>query len=182
MATTPTKRRMHRVLNHLSHSHSTAASKEDDDSMKRRRHRKHYKYFLSMQTRWGDNDMYGHVNNVVYYSYFDSIINEYEMKYGDLDPQNDLNNDYGVYCVSASCTYLSPVAFPQTVEAGLSVERIGNSSVRYNVGIFVKDEDTAIAARAYGDFVHVFVDKKTNKPIPVPTAIRKALERILVNE
>lgn len=143
--------------------------------------------------------MYGHVNNMVYYSFFgtfysdclwmfpsmslcaDTVINEYEIKHGNLRPRNDLNNPYGVYCVSSSCTYLAPLHYPQIVEAGLSVERIGNTSVVYHVGIFIKGEDDQITARAYGDFVHVFVDKETNKKTPVPTDIRRALELILID-
>lgn len=142
--------------------------------------RSYYKYFLEIQTRWNDNDMYGHVNNVVYYSFFDTVINEYQIQYANLRPRNDLKNEYGVYCVSSSCTYLAPLHYPQIVEAGLSVEHIGNTSVVYHVGIFIKGEDDKVTARAYGDFVHVFVDKKTNKKTPVPKGIRKALERIRI--
>ena len=97
--------------------------------------------------------MYGHVNNVKYYSYFDTIINEYEIKFGNLRPQNHLNNEYGVFCVSSSCTYLKPLEYPQIVEAGLCIEKIGYSSIVYNVGIFIKGEDDRIPARAFGDFV-----------------------------
>eukprot|EP00484_Ammonia_sp_Unknown_P002283 CAMPEP_0197071776 /NCGR_PEP_ID=MMETSP1384-20130603/208859_1 /TAXON_ID=29189 /ORGANISM="Ammonia sp." /LENGTH=78 /DNA_ID=CAMNT_0042510541 /DNA_START=1 /DNA_END=233 /DNA_ORIENTATION=+ len=78
--------------------------------------------------------MYGHVNNVVYYSFFDTIINEFEIKHANLNPSNDLNNEYGVYCVSSSCTYLSPLQYPQIVQAGLCVRKIGQSSVVYHVG------------------------------------------------
>ena len=126
--------------------------------------------------------MYGHVNNIIYYSYFDTIINEYEIKYAQLNPSNDLKNKYGVYCVSSSCKYLSPIKYPQIVNAGLSVKKIGYSSVVYHIGIFTKDDNQKMTASAYGDFVHVFVEKKTNKKISVPLTIKNALEKILVDK
>ena len=144
-------------------------------------YRNYYKYFLDIQTRWNDNDMYGHVNNVIYYSYFDTIINEYEIKFAKLNPRNNLNNEYKVFCVSSSCKYLAPLQYPQIVEAGLCIEKIGYSSIVYNVGIFIKDEDENITARAIGDFVHVFVDQKTNKKTSVPKHLRDALQKIMAD-
>ena len=126
--------------------------------------------------------MYGHVNNVVYYSFFDTIINEFRIKYANSNPTNHLNNEYGAYCVSSSCTYLASFQYPEIVEAALSIEKIGNSSVVYNVGIFIKDEDENITARAFVDFVHVFVDKKTNKKISIPFDIKNALQSIVADD
>eukprot|EP01083_Nonionella_stella_P100262 282522_1 len=169
-------KRLQHIIQQLSHSNHCASL-----SSKRNQYRDHYKYFLEIQTRWNDNDMYGHVNNIVYYSFFDTIINEYQIKYANLRPDSDDNNAFGGYCVSSSCTYLSPLQYPQIVEVGLSVQKIGNSSVVYNVGIFVKGEQDNTIASAYGDFVHVFVDKKTNKKIAIPPSIKHALQNIFVD-
>ena len=135
--------------------------------------REEYRYFRSIDTRWHDNDIYGHVNNVVYYSYFDTVINAYLIEAGGLDPQRDVVVGF---CVESGCRYFRPLAFPDPVVAGLRVARIGNSSVRYEVGIFRADEPTASAE---GHFVHVFVNRETNRPVPIPPRIRAALEKLL---
>jgi len=111
-----------------------------------------YHYFRRIPTRWMDNDVYGHVNNVVYYSYFDTVVNAFLVKEGGLDIES--GPVIGL-CVESQCRYLSPVAFPDVLDAGLRISRIGRSSVRYEVGIFRSGED---AAAAQGHFIHVFVD------------------------
>ncbi|MCW5517884.1 acyl-CoA thioesterase [Muriicola sp. Z0-33] len=138
-------------------------------------HRKDYRYFVPITTRWMDNDIYGHVNNVTYYSYFDTAANEYLIKEGRLD----INNAPVVgFVVHSNCSYLSPIAYPDKIEAGLCVKKIGNSSVTYGVGIFKKGEDQVCA---YGELVHVFVDRNENKSVSIPAAIRGALEKLLIN-
>jgi len=131
-----------------------------------------YRHFHRIATRWMDNDAYGHVNNVVYYSYFDTAVNAYLIGAGVLDPQRSAV--IGLV-VETQCRYFSELTFPQMVNAGLRVARIGNSSVRYEVGIFADDGDTACAQ---GHFVHVYVDAATRRPAPLPAALREALERI----
>jgi acyl-CoA thioester hydrolase len=131
-----------------------------------------YPHFLAIPTRWMDNDVYGHVNNVVYYSYFDTVINEHLIREGGLDIHHG-----GVvgYCVESQCRYLAPLAFPETIEAGLRVAHLGNSSVRYEIALFRQGED---APAALGSFVHVFVSREEIKPTPIPPAIRACLERL----
>jgi acyl-CoA thioester hydrolase len=123
-----------------------------------------------------DNDVYGHVNNVVYYSYFDTVVNGYLISSGALDIEK--SQVVGLV-VETRCRYFKPITFPDTVSAGLRVARLGNSSVRYEIGIFRNDED---AAAAQGHFVHVYVDRKTLKPTSLPPEMRAALVRILVRE
>lgn len=126
-------------------------------------------------TRWMDNDIYGHVNNVTYYSYFDTTINRYLIEAGGLD----INNAPVVgYVVSSNCQFSKPVAYPDALEAGLRVVKIGNSSVTYELGLF-KNGDTGPAA--LGQVVHVFVDREQNRSVAIPEKIRAALERILVS-
>jgi acyl-CoA thioester hydrolase len=134
-----------------------------------------YRHFLSIPTRWMDNDVYGHVNNVVYYAYFDTVINQYLIEQGGLDIA--AGAIIGL-CVESHCAYARPVAFPDVLDAGLRVVHLGTSSVRYEIGVFARGEDET---SAHGWFVHVFVDRATRKPAPVPAAMRAALERILVN-
>ena len=136
--------------------------------------RDRYPHFLSIQTRWSDNDIYGHVNNVTYYSYFDTVVNCFLIDQGGLDIETD--SVIGV-AVETMCKFNKPLAYPEVLEVGLRVWKLGNSSVRYEIGIF--QEGTAEAA-AMGHFVHVFVDRATGKPAPIPDAIRSALERIKV--
>jgi acyl-CoA thioester hydrolase len=128
-----------------------------------------YKHIAPLQTRWADNDIYGHVNNVAYYGFFDTIVNEYLISAGALDI-----HDGAVIglVVETHCNYFAPAAFPDALEGALRVAHIGNSSVRYELGIFKKGEDTALAE---GHFVHVYVDRASRKPAPLPEALRKAL-------
>jgi acyl-CoA thioester hydrolase len=134
--------------------------------------RSDYLHELEIPTRWMDNDIYGHVNNVVYYSYFDTVINEYLIGAGGLDIHDGAV--VGV-CAESQCRYLKPIAFPQTVEAGLRVGHLGRSSVRYEIGLFIKDEP---GAAAYGHFVHVFVERPAMRSVPIPCSLRRALERL----
>jgi acyl-CoA thioester hydrolase len=120
-----------------------------------------------------DNDVYGHVNNVVYYSYFDTVVNQYLIEQGALDIES---SEVVGLVVETGCQYFAPVTFPDIVTAGLRVARLGNSSVRYEIGIFRDDEH---AASAQGHFIHVYVDRATRRPARLPATLRTALERIL---
>lgn len=133
-----------------------------------------YKHFLPLQTRWADNDIYGHVNNVAYYAYFDTIVNEYLIGAGALDIHGGAV--IGLV-VETGCKYFAPLAFPQKLDGSLRVAKIGNSSVRYEIAIFAEG---AAAPAAEGHFVHVYVDRETRKSTPLPDAFRKALEKIAV--
>jgi acyl-CoA thioester hydrolase len=137
-------------------------------------HRSDYRHFQRIPTRWMDNDVYGHVNNVVYYSYFDTVVNQYLVEQGVLDIER--SPVIGLV-VETSCQYFAPITFPDAVNAGLRVARLGSSSVRYEVGIFRNDEaETA----AKGHFIHVYVDRETRRPAALPSQLRAALERIAV--
>ena len=133
-----------------------------------------YKHILPLQTRWADNDVYGHVNNVAYYGYFDTIVNEYLISCGALDIH--AGAVIGLV-VETGCKYFAPLEFPQKLEGALRVARIGNSSVRYELAIFKEGDETPAAE---GHFVHVYVDRKTRRPVPLPSALRSALEKIAV--
>jgi acyl-CoA thioester hydrolase len=126
-----------------------------------------------IQTRWADNDSYGHINNVVYYAYFDSAVNDYLIARGVLDLAD---GEVIGLVVETACHYFSPAAFPATLRAGLRVSYLGNSSVRYEIGIFREGQDTAIAQ---GHFVHVYVNRRTRRPVPLPSALRTVLEALL---
>lgn len=134
--------------------------------------REDYPHFSVIDTRWMDNDVYGHVNNVVYYSFFDTVIAEFLVGEGGFE---FATADVIGLAVESGCRYRRALAFPQQVHAGLRVARIGNTSVRYEVGIFADDERQACAD---GYFVHVFVVRETSRPAPIPSGIRTALERI----
>ena len=121
-----------------------------------------------------DNDVYGHVNNVVYYSFFDTVINRYLIDHGGLDIHG---GEVIGLAVDTGCQYLRPVAFPDVIEAGLRVAHLGNSSVRYEVGLFVQGDE---ACAAHGHFVHVFVDRATRRPAALPARLRVALEALRV--
>lgn len=137
--------------------------------------RAEYSWFTPMTTRWSDNDIYGHINNVVYYSYFDSVANRYLIELGGLDIQNGAT--VGLV-VNSSCNYHAPVAYPQSLEGGLRVDRLGSSSVQYGIAIFATDEKNAVAN---GTFTHVFVDRASNKPEPIPARMREALAALMVS-
>lgn len=133
-----------------------------------------YRAFRTITTRWMDNDIYGHMNNVVHYSLFDTAVNGWLIDKGVLDIHN--GNQVGLV-VETGCRYFSEIAFPDVVTAGLRVARIGTSSVRYEVGLFRNDET---GAAAEGFFVHVYVDRITRRPHPIEPALRAALESISI--
>jgi len=132
-----------------------------------------YQHFQPITTRWHDNDIYGHVNNVVYYSYFDSAVNTYLIEEGGLDIHTGAVVGF---VVSSSCDYFAPIAFPERIEVGLRVGKLGNSSVQYELGVFKQGEAQAYAA---GRFVHVFVDRDSNRPVSIPESLRAALARLI---
>ena len=136
--------------------------------------RAHYRHFLPIQTRWSDNDAYGHVNNVVYSSWFDTVVNEYLIAAGALDIQS---SPVVGLVVETQCNYFSELAFPQRVDAGLRVAHAGRSSVRYELALFGALADTAAAQ---GHFIHVYVDRATRRPVPLPPALRAAVDRLFV--
>ena len=136
--------------------------------------RESYQWFIPLPTRWMDNDVYGHVNNVNYYSYFDTVVNMYLIGSCGLDI---LESSSVGYTVHSECFYKSGVGFPDELEGGLRVNRIGNSSVQYGLSIFKKGDKTA---SAHGTFTHVFVDRKTEKPVPIAGQLRSGLTDILV--
>ena len=133
-----------------------------------------YRYFRDITTRWMDNDVYAHVNNVVYYSWFDTVVNGWLLERDLLD---FVESPTVGLVVETTCSYFSSIAFPDLVRAGLRVTHLGTSSVRYEVGLFANDNsDTS----AQGHFVHVYVDRVTRRPVALPAALRHALESIQV--
>jgi acyl-CoA thioester hydrolase len=133
-----------------------------------------YPVFRQITTRWSDNDVYGHVNNVVYYSWFDTAVNAYLIEQGALDIH--AGSTIGLV-VETHCNYYAPLAFPQIIEAGIRVGRVGNSSVRYEIALFAENSQDAAAN---GHFVHVYVDKATRRPAPLPEKLKQALEKLTV--
>jgi acyl-CoA thioester hydrolase len=131
-----------------------------------------FPHFLAIGTRWKDNDVYGHVNNVEYYSFFDTVINDFLIRSGGLDIHG---GDVIGLCVESQCTFKQSLAFPDSVDAGLRVSKLGTSSVHYEIGLFRSGSD---APAATGRFVHVFVDRTDRRPTPIPASIRTALEGI----
>ncbi|HEY3583355.1 MAG TPA: thioesterase family protein [Casimicrobiaceae bacterium] len=131
-----------------------------------------YAAFLEIPTRWMDNDVYGHVNNVTYYAYFDTVVNEHLVRAGGLDIAR--STAIGVV-VETACRFHKPVAFPDVLDAGMRVSALGRSSVRYEIALFRQGDDEAAAS---GRFVHVWVDREMRRPVPVPTSIRIALEAL----
>ena len=136
--------------------------------------RHHYRHFITIPTRWMDNDIYGHVNNVVYYSYFDTVINAYLIDPGGLDIH--AGEVIGV-CAESACRYRAAFAYPDLVEAGLRVGHLGNRAVRYEIGLFKGGVEEAAAE---GHFVHVFVERASMSPVPIPDNLRAALQRLVV--
>ena len=128
-----------------------------------------YAVFEPVETRWADNDVYGHINNVAYYGYFDTVVNRRLAAAGLLDI---LGGKTIGLVVETGCRYFAPAAFPETLEAGLRVAKLGASSVRYELAIFKAGEDAAIAE---GHFTHVYVDRATRRPAPLPEAWREVL-------
>jgi acyl-CoA thioester hydrolase len=131
-----------------------------------------YRTFRTISTRWMDNDAYGHVNNVVYYSWFDTVVNAHLIEQGALDIEH--GETIGLV-VETQCNYFSSIAFPQTVEAGLRVAHIGKSSVRYEVGLFAQGEPLTAAK---GHFIHVYVDRVTRRPAQVAGPLKSVLEAL----
>ena len=134
--------------------------------------RTEYRFFHAISTRWKDNDVYGHVNNVEFYSWFDTAVNTYLVVQGIIDIA--ASTVVGIV-VETGCRYFTPIAFPDRVAVGLRVARLGNSSVRYEIAVFRNDDPAAVAE---GYFVHVFVDRATMRPVPIPEHARAALQRI----
>jgi acyl-CoA thioester hydrolase len=138
------------------------------------RSRADFPHFIAIATRWMDNDVYGHVNNVTYYSYFDTVVNEHLIRFGGLD----FSNDSAVGLVAETgCTFRKSLSFPETIDAGLAVTKLGKSSVVYEIGLFRQDDDEPAAL---GRFVHVWVDRVSQRPVPIPDRIRTALEPLVV--
>ncbi len=133
-----------------------------------------YPHLQRITTRWMDNDVYGHVNNVVYYSYFDTVINTWLIRHAGLDIH--AGAQIGL-CAESNCRFLAPLAFPDVVDAGLRVERLGRSSVRYGIGLFTEGVETPAAE---GWFVHVFVDRESRKSVAIDGRMREALQSLLV--
>ncbi|HEX5864330.1 MAG TPA: thioesterase family protein [Casimicrobiaceae bacterium] len=134
-----------------------------------------YRCFLAIPTRWMDNDTYGHVNNVSFYSYFDTAVNEHLIRTGGLDIR--AGPEIGLV-VETSCRFLKPLSFPDVIDAGMRVSKLGNSSVTYEIGLFRQGDDEPAAT---GRFVHVWVDRLSRRPIALPPAIRAALAPLIVN-
>lgn len=135
-----------------------------------------YRYFVTMQTRWMDNDIYGHVNNVQYYSYFDSAANQYLIEHGGMNlPTAEVVG----FVVSSNCNYYAPITYPQVLEIGFRVNKVGTTSAEYGLSIFIKGDQKAVAS---GTFTHVFVNRVSGKPVPVPNRIRKALENVILDD
>tara|TARA_R110001583_G_scaffold195486_1_gene374116 strand:- start:3930 stop:4397 length:468 start_codon:yes stop_codon:yes gene_type:complete len=152
----------------------TIQSEITKQEVKRFQTRADYRHFITIPTRWMDNDVYGHVNNVQYYSYFDTAVNRYLIDQGVLEIRS---SEVIGLVVETQCKYYRSIAFPEDVIAGVSVAKLGNSSVRYEVGLFKEGDDDAVAQ---GHFIHVYVDRTTQRPVPLPAVLRAALERISV--
>lgn len=131
--------------------------------------------FQPITTRWADNDIYGHVNNVTYYAWFDTAANRYLIEAGGLDIHN---SPIVAYVVSSRCDYFRPVAYPEPIEAALRITRLGRSSINWEIGIFPAGEDTACAQ---GKLVHVFVDQTSQSSVAIPEPVRQALDRLVVS-
>ncbi len=136
--------------------------------------RGYYPHFRAIPTRWMDNDVYGHVNNVVYYSYFDTAVNGHLMEHGVLDYA--AGEIFGIV-VETKCQFLKELAFPEVVEAGLRIAKLGNSSVTYDIGLFRQDEPDAAAI---GHFIHVYVDRENRRPVRIPDPVRAVMASLVV--
>ena len=134
--------------------------------------RNDYREFIGITTRWHDNDIYGHVNNVIYYAWFDTAVNQYLLEQDVLDPHG--GETIGLV-VETQCRYFDSVVFPDRITAGIRVAHLGNSSVRYEIGLFKNDADSACAA---GHFVHVYVDSTSRRPVALPDQLRSVLSAI----
>ena len=134
--------------------------------------RSDFKWFSTVTTRWMDNDVYGHVNNVIYYSWFDTAVNQFLIANGVLDIEN--SPVIGLV-IETQCNYFAPLAFPDRIAIGIRVAKLGNSSVRYEVGVFREDEEKV---SAQGHFVHVYVSRETRRPVSLPDNLRAVLQSI----
>ncbi len=134
--------------------------------------RSDFKWFSTVTTRWMDNDSYGHVNNVIYYSWFDTAVNQFLIANGVLDIEN--SPVIGLV-IETQCNYFAPLAFPDRIAIGIRVAKLGNSSVRYEVGVFREDEEKV---SAQGHFVHVYVSRETRRPVSLPDNLRAVLQSI----
>jgi acyl-CoA thioester hydrolase len=135
--------------------------------------RSQFPHFLAIPTRWMDNDIYGHVNNVQYYSYFDTAVNQFLIERGVLDIHR---GEIVGFVVDSGCSYFSSISFPDTIHAGIRVSKLGNSSVRYEIALFRNDDTTPCAA---GHFVHVYVERASNRSVAIPEAVRAVLATIV---
>ena len=134
--------------------------------------RSDFKWFIDLQSRWMDNDAYGHINNVIYYAWFDTVVNRFLVDNELLDYQND--TVHGIV-IESKCTYLKEFTYPDVAQAGLKLQRLGNTSVAYDIGLFhVGDDDAA----ALGYLVHVYVDTQTRQPVRVPDTVRAGIEAL----
>jgi acyl-CoA thioester hydrolase len=134
--------------------------------------REQFPHFQPIPTRWMDNDIYGHVNNVVYYSYFDTAVNQFLIERGVLDIHQ---GEVVGFVVDSGCSYFSPIAFPDVVHAGIRVSKLGSSSVRYEIALYRNHAPLPCAA---GHFVHVYVERSSNRTVPIPANVRTVLESI----
>ena len=146
------------------------ASTEPKPAAPPRPTRADYRHYLPIQTRWNDMDKYGHVNNMIYYGYFDTVVTDYLVRVAGLD--TDAAEAVGLV-VESHCNYHAPIAFPAIVECGLRIGKLGTSSVRYEIGVFAEGDSTLAAD---GHFIHVFVDRASMRPTPIPAPMREALE------
>jgi acyl-CoA thioester hydrolase len=135
--------------------------------------RESYRHVMVIPTRWMDNDTYGHVNNVTYYAYFDTVVNAFLISEGQMDIKRSPTI---AVVVETMCRYHRSLTFPDVLDAGVRVPQIGNTSVRYEIGLFRRGEEEVAAS---GHFVHVFVDRQTRRPVPIPKPIRNALAKLM---
>jgi acyl-CoA thioester hydrolase len=136
--------------------------------------RSNYKSFYSISTRWTDNDIYGHINNITYYSYFDTAVNQYLIENTGLNIQD---SPIVGYVIHSSCNYLSGISYPGIIDVGIVVKKLGKTSVTYEIGIF-KDGENKVSA--YGEFVHVFVNRLEKKPVSIPKNVLESLNELLL--
>lgn len=137
--------------------------------------RKDYDFLFPIQTRWADNDMYGHINNVTYYSYFDTAANALLIQHANFNPST---SDFIGLVVESHCQFISELSYPEIIEVGVSIQHIGNASLKYDLAIFKKDQESS---SAHGYFVHVFVDRQSRKSISIPQTMRDALKKFHQN-
>lgn len=143
---------------------------------KQKPQRSEFFYFQKTTTRWMDNDIYGHVNNVQYYSFFDTVVNQFLIERGELDIHK---GDTIGFVVHSQCNYYQPIQYPETIDIGMRANHIGNSSVEYGVAIFQAEKNESCA---YGTFTHVFVNRASQRPTQLPEKLRLALKSLLIKD